>query len=322
MKVAILYGEVSKEAREDEKDVLVEVEAVSKSLYNLGYDPVALPLSMNIKKTIDKLKQCGYLFVFNLIESIEGKDQFIHIAPTVLDSLKIPYTGSKSDAIYITTNKLLAKKLLKAAHIPTPFSFTAENFLNNNIRSKGPWIIKSIWEHASIGLDENSVFFKKDLLKKEIKKRFSEGERNYFVEDYIDGREFNISLLAGKDGPEVLPHAEIKFVDYNEKIKVVGYRAKWDESSFEYHHTIRSFDFPEEDSLLLDKLTKISKDCWDLFDLKGYGRVDFRVDLKGNPWVLEVNINPCLSPDSGFIAATVKAGLSYEEVIKRIIGER
>ncbi len=103
---------------------------------------------------------------------------------------------------------------------------------------------------------------------------------------------------------------------------MVGYRAKWDESSFEYHHTIRSFDFPEEDSLLLDKLTKISKDCWDLFDLKGYGRVDFRVDLKGNPWVLEVNINPCLSPDSGFIAATVKAGLSYEEVIKRIIGER
>ena len=69
----------------------------------------------------------------------------------------------------------------------------------------------------------------------------------------------------------------------------------------------------------MKKMADMAGKCWDLFGLRGYGRVDFRVDEEGRPWVLEVNANPCLSPDAGFVAAAFKGGLGFEGVIKRII---
>jgi D-alanine-D-alanine ligase len=120
----------------------------------------------------------------------------------------------------------------------------------------------------------------------------------------------------------VLPPAEIDFVDYApDKPKVVGYRAKWDADSFEYHHTPRRFDFPAEDASLLRQLTAIAKDCWRILGVRGYVRVDFRLDRDGKPWVLEVNANPCLSPDAGFFAAAQRAGLGFEQVIERILAD-
>jgi len=143
---------------------------------------------------------------------------------------------------------------------------------------------------------------------------------NFFVEQFIDGREFNISVLAGENGPTVLPPAEIIFKDYPEgKPNIVGYDAKWNMESFEYNNTPRSFDFPTKDAQLIEELMDISARCWNLFDLKGYARVDFRVGIDGKPYVLEINANPCLSPDSGFYAAVQKAGLTFEEAIERII---
>ena len=157
-----------------------------------------------------------------------------------------------------------------------------------------------------------------------------------FAEAYIEGREFNLSLLAsedlkggpvsvgrGKSCPEVLPPAEIRFDSYPAgKVRVVGYRSKWDEDSFEFTHTPRSFDFPDCDNALLVDLKDLALRCWELFDLRGYARVDFRVDGAGRPWILEVNANPCLSPDAGFAAAAARAGLPFTEVLNRIIGDR
>jgi len=118
----------------------------------------------------------------------------------------------------------------------------------------------------------------------------------------------------------VLPHAEIRFIDYpSGKRKIVDFRAKWDEASFEYHHTIRCFDFLPEDKQLLEKLSALAKECWQVFGLGGYARVDFRVDNDGNPWVLEINANPCISPDSGFVAAAAMAGINYADFIARIL---
>ncbi len=142
------------------------------------------------------------------------------------------------------------------------------------------------------------------------------------AEAFIDGRELNLSLLAGVNGPEVLPPAEIRFDAYPPgKVRVVGYRSKWEEGSFEFNHTPRSFEFLETDAPLIAHLKELALKCWRLFNLRGYARVDFRVDREGRPWILEVNANPCLSPDAGFSAATLRAGLALPEVLQRIIGD-
>jgi len=186
----------------------------------------------------------------------------------------------------------------------------------------GPCILKSVWEDASVGLDEGSVIQPENMeqLREAMNRRREKGGGEWFAEAYIEGREFNLSLLAGSNGPEVLPAAEILFEDYPPgKARVVGYRAKWEEDSFEYQHTPRCFAFPAEDRALLDQLVIIAKHCWQLFGLRGYARVDFRVDRAGRPWVLEINANPCLSPDAGFAAAAQQAGLSYTQLIERIL---
>lgn len=119
-KVAILHNEVSAESSADELDVLDQVNAVSASLKELGYVPETIPVSLNLQKTSDKLKSINPLFAFNLFESFESTGKFIYFVPALLDHLKIPYTGSGTDEIFITTNKIITKEYLEKAGLPTP----------------------------------------------------------------------------------------------------------------------------------------------------------------------------------------------------------
>jgi len=91
--------------------------------------------------------------------------------------------------------------------------------------------------------------------------------------------------------------------------------------SFEYENTIREFPRERLDPVLSQKITDITLKCWQVFGLKGYARVDMRIDKNDNPYVIEVNANPCMSPDSGLVAATDEAGLPFTEVLRRIISD-
>jgi D-alanine-D-alanine ligase len=326
MKVVILHNKVSEEASKDEEDVLVQVKAVFAALSALGHRPVAVPFSIDAAAAIYALRAIAPDLVFNLVESVEGTGRLIYLAPALLDYMRIPYTGAGTEAIFLTSNKLVAKDWLKKSGLPTPGWIAPRGGRGGDAPSGGPFIVKSVWEHASVGLDEDSVIFPDpddpDLLIREMERRKDSLGGDCFAETFIDGRELNLSLLAGADGPQVLPPAEIRFDLYPpDKLKVVGYRAKWELDSFEYLHTERSFDFSPADGPLIARLGKLAKQCWDVLHLRGYARVDFRVDASGAPWVLEVNANPCLSPDAGFYAAAQRAGLGYPEVVGRIIAD-
>lgn len=321
MKVVILYGEVSANAGMDEKDVLVQVDAVSSALMNLQYSPIVLTLSLNFLPTINAIKKIRPSFVFNLVEALADQGSLIHIAPSLLDHLGIPYTGAGTEATFLTSNKVLAKQLLRAAGMATP-PFFLPGRASGNPFVEGTYIIKSIWEHASTWLDEDSIVTAGDIqgINHATLTQQKKLGRECFAEKFIEGREFNLSILAGERGPEVLPPAEIMFDDFPpDKARVVDYRSKWVEDSFEYHHTPRNFTFSQEDEPLLLQLMDMARQCWNLFDLRGYARVDFRVDSTGRPWVLEVNTNPCLSPDAGFCAAVAQSGLTFTQAIERII---
>ena len=101
----------------------------------------------------------------------------------------------------------------------------------------------------------------------------------------------------------------------------MGHRAKWQADSFEYHHTPRRFDFPALRRTAVGPLAPLAEECWTLFRLRGWVRVDFRVDAAGQPWILEINANPCLSPDAGFAAALEQASLPFEQAIQRILDD-
>ncbi|MCX7038744.1 MAG: D-alanine--D-alanine ligase, partial [Spirochaetes bacterium] len=292
------------------------------ALGRLGYQAIDVPLTLDLGVSAAVLRSSAPLLAFNLTETINGHGRLIHLAPSLLDSLGIPYTGALAEAIYLTSHKILAKRALACAGIDTPPWAAAAR---GAPPFPPPYIVKSIWEHASIGLEDSSVAGDSSALADEIERRaVREGIENLFVEGYVEGREFNLGLLSAPDaaGKKVLPPAEIQFVGYPEgKPRVVGYRAKWVDGSFEYGNTQRRFSFPPEDQPLLAALADLARACWDLFGLRGYARVDFRVDQSGRPWILEINTNPCIAPDAGFMAAAAQAGLTIDEVVARIIAD-
>jgi len=321
MRVSILYNDVSTASSQDDLDVLAQVNFVSEALRKLGHATSSIPVTLDLQTAANSIKRTNPDLVFNLVESISGVEKFIHFAPTLLEHLKIPYTGGSAHALYLTTNKLFAKEVMHSANLPTPSWLTRDSIASGQFNLNPPCIIKPVCDDASVGIDENSIVYNIQQLEETLKNRSARfGE--CFAEAYIPGREFNLSILANSGSPEVLPAAEIRFLDFPEsKPRIVGYQAKWDENSFEYKNTIRSFQFTANDQPLLKRLSEMALRCWEVFKLRGYARVDFRVDSQNNIWILEINANPCISPDSGFVAATRQAALTFEQVVARILAD-
>jgi len=318
-RAVILHNRVTADSPKDELDVLVQAAEIERSLIELGYRPEIVPFSLDVEQAIRDLRRIEPLFVFNLVESVAGDGRLIHMAPAILDHLGLRYTGSSQEAIFVTSNKLLGKKLLQQSGVATPPWLGAGAGLENPDVDAGTYLLKSAWEHASNWFADDSIVRVGDALELRalLAKKNGRGG-GFYAERYIEGREFNQAILAG----EFLPLAEIRFIEFPaDKLRIVDFRAKWEETSFEYTHTQRSFDFPAAERPLLEELRAVARRCWDGLSLGGYARVDFRVDGENRPWVLEINTNPCLSPDGGFAAAAARQGLSYTGMVQRIVDD-
>ena len=324
MHAVVLHDDLSGNARADELDVFAQAGEVEAALSKLGYTTSRLPFSLDLRAVRTELRDREPDLVVNLVEAVAGLGRLLHLAPALLDTLRIPYTGAPTEALFLTTNKLLAKRLLRLQGLPTPDWVDADGGDCSDAFRPGRYVIKPVSEDASVGLEDDAVVQVDDREQLEhlMRARAESFGLEMFAEHYIGGREFNISMLAGPDGPEVLPIAEIQFVDYAPgRPRLVGYHAKWDVESFEYSHTPRSFEFPAQDAALLDKLQSLALASWSLFSVRGYARVDFRADAEGHPWILEINANPCLSRDAGFAAAACQAGLKGIDVVRRIVSD-
>lgn len=317
-KVIILHNRIENNTA-DELDVLAQRDLVSDACLALGYEVSCSTVGDDLKHDLQAVTEQHADLVFNLVEATWGKGELIYFAPAILNASKTPYTGVPLDALFLSTNKVLAKKIMRTENLPTaPFFAVNEPHLLEAIKK---YIVKPIWEEASVGITDELIFTLADTAK--VKKIKTMAASQYFIEEFIDGREFNISMLAHpekQNGVEVLPTAEIIFSEYfNDKAKIVGYKAKWDEDSEEYKHTNRAFGTLAAHPALTERLIDICTRSWKTFNLHGYARIDFRVDAADNIYILEINGNPCIAPDSGFIAASEQAGYTRAEVIKRII---
>lgn len=312
----IIYNEPRQGALADELDVLDQVEHIEKHLIELGISVYRKGISDKFMEEVNDLVKEKPDFVFNLVESINNTGELIYFVPALLNLYKIPYSGIPLEAIFMTTNKKMCSRMMKEAGIGNPQCYSPSQ--SHLLVPGHKYIIKPIWEDGSLGITPESVFTCGDAgWEDRIKDR---DDAHYFIEDFIDGREFNISVLAGENGPEVMPPAEIVFVNYGEdRHKIIDFNAKWAEDTFEYDNTVR--EFPALDPAFAENLKKTALDCWHLFGLHGYVRVDCRTDSNNNIFVIEVNGNPCISPNGGYVAATKQGGYPFTTVLQRIIND-
>ncbi|MEZ6232711.1 MAG: hypothetical protein R3B68_00845 [Phycisphaerales bacterium] len=315
MNVLILHDRIEDGASPDAADALTQAEVFERCLTPNGHRCTRLGVDLDLRPVAARVQEADV--VVNLVESLNGRGSLIHLVPALVESIGTPMTGCPAHAIATTSSKLAAKRVLATEGIPTPPWVGP----CQPGPTDGRWIIKSVWEHASIGLGPDSIVDAGGIdVARQIAARAPQLGGHAFAERFIEGREFNLALLETADGVRLLPPAEILFLDFPpDRPRIVDYAAKWDEASHEYHHTPRRYDFGADDASLLGDLESLARRCWSAFGLGGYARVDFRVDADGRPWVLEVNTNPCLSPDAGFMAAATQAGLRENDVIGHII---
>lgn len=315
MKVAIVHDRLRPDARVDERDALLQAEVVRKQLGELGHASVRIEAGADLDALAAALHAVGAELVFNLVESLEGVAEHIHLVPRWLESLGLPFTGGGSAAIRATSNKLEAKRRLRAAGLPTPDWVEPEAEAPLAPRR---WILKPIWEDASIAIDDAAVVEAGGAdLAGLLRERAARVGRAVFAEAYVEGRDFNVGLLAKAGGLELLPPAEVVFENWPAgKPRLYGFAAKWDPASLEWDRTPTVFAC---EPALAARLEGLVRACAAEFGLAGYARVDFRVDERGEPLVLEINSNPCLSPESGYLEAAELAGLAPREVLARIV---
>ncbi len=306
----------------DDQDTLAEAAFITKALTGLGFRTVGAEIAPDTSRLERKLLKLKPALVFNLADSIDGGEEHVTVAPDMLERIGLPYSGTSAAAMRLASNKLSSKEVMVAAGIPTPVAMPGPiGELTFSDGAPEGYIIKPVSGSASDGIDDTSVLRDPlDLERVSASKLDALANGTAFIEEFIEGREFAVSLLEGPAGPQVLPPSEILFQGFApDKPKIVGYSAKWDKDAFEYRNTPRRFQFPAADGPVLSRLGDLAVRCWNAFGLGGYARIDFRVDGRGVPRVVDINPNPCLSPDAGFLASADRAGLTATDVVERIV---
>ena len=315
-RIVLLHDAAAAAGRPDSSDTLLEAAAIAAAIERLGYETATLPVGLDLGALERQLAALAPQAVFNLIESLEGRGRLLSVVPALLASRGVPFTGCSAEALAATSHKLAAKRLLRQAEIATPAVLGAAP---GNGTKDGTWIVKSVFEHASLGIDDASVVEGAAGAGRVLEGRRAEFGGDWFAERFVPGRELNVGIVAAPEGPRVLPVAELRFEGFPaDKPEIVGYAAKWHVDSFEYRHTVRSFGVEPE---LAARAERLALACWELFALDGYARVDFRVDGSGMLFVLEINANPCLAPDAGFAAALAEAGIGFDEAIAWLVAD-
>jgi len=258
--------------------------------------------------------------IFNLCEGAFSKSSFEMNIAALLELYGARFTGSGPLALGLALDKGMAKDILRSRGVPTPAYAVLESKPSSMPGGLGfPLIVKPLREDASVGIDSRAVVNSFEELRERvdfITKRYSQPA---IVEEYIDGREFNIAVLGNGAAKKALPPSEILFVDFPEdQPRICCYEAKWVEDSPLFMKTVPSC--PADVPLgLRDELQAIALRAYGVIGCRDYARVDMRVGSDGKIKVLEVNPNPDISSDAGFARAAKASGLEYPDLVAAIV---
>jgi len=324
--VAVLYNASDQLVKGEPRDMLAEQgviacsHAVAEALRMDGHRVALVPIHSDAELALAPYPPTDWV-VFNLGEGLEGRLFEEARIAWALAAMGYSFTGSGGNAIARSTHKGQAKALLADAGVPTPpwrvFYDPTQVEKSSAAALLFPLIVKPVAEDASLGVGPEAVVHTPAALQARVAYVVERYRQGALAEQFIAGREFNISLWG--DPPEVLPLAEIDFSDFADPFQqIVSFAAKWEEDSFAYHHT--PVVCPARVApVLRGRIMATAKRAWRAIGCQGYARVDMRVAADGTPYVVEVNCNPDISPDAGFSRAARTAGYDYVGMAAHIL---
>jgi len=243
-------------------------------------------------------------------------------AASILDTLQIPYTGSNPFTLSLCIDKIRVKKLLSYHNIPTP-KWDYAYSINDDIRTdlKYPLIIKPANTDNSIGITNESVVTNRKELIRQLEKVLVEFKRPALIEEYIEGDEYDVSILGSEeDDIRVLPLSRSIFDKMPEGYwHIFPFEAKYSDNSI--YKTGISIQRPPKNisKKLIQLLSEIALDTYNILDCHDYGRIEIRVDEHNNPYVLELNPNPSIGKGCCVPEVAKLIGMDYGDFIEEII---
>jgi D-alanine-D-alanine ligase len=325
LKVVILYNLLERLQKGEEKDILAEdgiieeIGAVENAIRSLGHECYVMAIRDDILSAVHWLKEIRPDVVFNLCESVYGNTCWEMNIPALLDLFRIPYTGSSSLTLGLCQDKGRVKDILTSQGILTPRYKIFDRGVNHIRGNIFPIIVKPLHEDGSLGISKESVVFDDETLARRIQYVIEKYHQPALVEEFIEGRELNVSLVEMNGKTAVLPISEIDYSEFPEGVpKICGYEAKWIIESFEYQKSKPICPAPLE-WVMKKRVEHIAIKVFKLFGCRDYARVDIRIDRDGKIYVLEVNPNPDISSQSGMTRAIKVQGMAYTEFIGGLI---
>ena len=323
MNITLIYNLVTSVSRGQPEDILADqdsvktAEAVAKNLRLAGNEVELLSID---EKNIGHLKERKTDLFFNQAFGINSLPKTEYQVAEALAATGVPYTGSDAKAILLTTDKIATKELLLKNGVPTPKFQRFKNCREEiNPELAFPLIAKPSNEDCSLGIDSLSVLTTKKQAYGKIEKICKAYVEPTLVEEYIPGRELNVSILGNGLKAEILPISEIIFgPSFKGKFQVVDFAAKWFEDSVAYRETTGVCP-AKLDPAVQKEVEEVAKKAFLLTGCRDYARVDIRLSTDGTPYVLEVNANPGIGPEDGMIRSAKAAGYTYSRFLQQII---
>jgi D-alanine-D-alanine ligase len=282
--------------RPAEDDVLYSVKVICDSLNALGYEHTKYGVTDDIPALLQRLQTHDYDLVFNLYEGNADRSVTEVYFTGLLEWMNIPYTGCTAFTLNVARHKPTAKAMFQASGVKTPKFVLAESADIKKPPFKFPMIVKPASEDASIGIEQSSVVKNMRALRKKIADVIANYGSPVLVEQFIVGRELQISLIekVGADEPSVLPFSEIEYHAGSELWPVYTFTAKWDENSAEYKAAPVKVNVKVSEELQA-KVTEACLRAYRVMQARDFARIDTRVTPEGDVYVLELNPNPSIT---------------------------
>ena len=293
---------------------------VVSTLREIGHDVLPLGVSDDLGDIRRAIVDWKPHIAFNLLEEFHGVGVYDHHVVSYLELMRQHYTGCNPRGLLLSHDKPLAKKILSYHRIRTP-KFLTVGCGKKVRRPKNlefPLLVKSVSEDASLGINESSIVYDETSLRDRVAFVHDDLKTDAMVETFIEGRELYVGVM-GNRRLSTLPIWEMQFNKTPEGTpQIATARVKWD-VEYQKKLGIETVEATDLEPAVTEKISRICKRIYRSLSLSGYARMDLRLRKDNEVFVLEANPNPNLSFGEDFAESAHAAGISYNELLQRII---
>jgi len=294
--------------------------SVVGALRELGHTTEYLALFDDMELLRQKLQSFQPEIIFNLADEFKQNRAFDQNIVSFLELHGLAFTGCGSTGLMLCKHKGISKKILHyhRIHVPEFVIIGRGKRAVRPRRLKFPILIKPLKEEASYGISQASFVETDEQFKDRVQFIHEKHDNDVIAEEYIEGRELYVSIL-GNHRLQAFPIRELVFKEVPpDEPKIATYRAKWD-AEYQKRWGLTNQFAEGLDPAVERHIQRTCKRIYHLLTIDGYARIDLRVTPRNEVYFIEANPNPFLAADEDFALSALKAGLSYRQLIERIV---